>query len=118
MDWKDTVQHHSKTVGCPHCDYEFEINDTVDDLNIEQAEISFKIGKTAGVAESLIPAVKAIDASRKAGIKEVMDWIEEFPSVYKPSPEAMHAKLIEWGITKDIVNHDECGLKERLDVGL
>ena len=40
------------------------------------AEISFKVGKTLGVAESLIPATKAIEASRKAGIMEVVEWIE------------------------------------------
>ena len=38
-----------------------------------QAEISFKVGKTAGLAETLIPAAKAIEASRQAGRKEVVD---------------------------------------------
>ncbi len=38
-----------------------------------QAEISFKIGKTAGVAESLIPSIKAIEASRKEGRREVVE---------------------------------------------
>ena len=46
-------------------------------IAIEQAEISFKIGKTAGVAESLIPSVNAIKDSYKAGINEVVKWIEE-----------------------------------------
>ncbi len=41
----------------------------------EQAEISFKIGKTAGVAEGLRPALKAIEESRKAGMREVVEFI-------------------------------------------
>ncbi len=41
-----------------------------------QAEISFKVGKTAGVAESLIPALKAIEESHKAGQRERAKWMK------------------------------------------
>ena len=44
-------------------------------IAIEQAKISFKIGKTEGVAESLIPSLKAIEDSRKAGAKEERERI-------------------------------------------
>ena len=58
-----------------------------------QAEISFKIGKTAGVAESLIPSLKAIDASRKAGAREERDsWL------LKTDPEKARDAF-----TKDII---------------
>ncbi len=84
-----------------------------------QAEISFKIGKTAGVAESLIPSLKAIEASRKAGIKEVVEWIPELIQTIKDAmweddwgvkgviyegpldalvKRKVKAKLKEWGI--------------------
>ena len=74
-----------------------------------QAEISFKIGKTAGVAESLLPAVKAIEESRKAGIREVLDWEEEHnvigyvydtddPEVEKQNMIDHANQLKEWGL--------------------
>jgi len=73
-----------------------------------QAEISFKVGKTAGVAESLLPALKAIDDSRKAGIREVVEWfVKEInpkyisfdgKSYYTFGDRKMQAKLKEWGI--------------------
>ena len=74
-----------------------------------QAEISFKIGKTAGVAESLIPAIKAIEASRKEGIREVVEWLgkqsvqagmegcEQY-RVWQLKESEWQAKLKEWGI--------------------
>ena len=78
------------------------------DLIKAQAEISFKVGKTAGVAESLISSLKAIGASRKAGIKEVMDWIKGnhvlgvgddglYWQCYI-SEQEWEAKLKEWGL--------------------
>ena len=51
--------------------------DLANKMNEAQAEISFKVGKTAGVVESLIPALKAIEASRKAGRKEVIELLYE-----------------------------------------
>ena len=64
MKWEDTIMDlHGLNIG--------EIS-----VANEQAEISFKLGKTAGVAESLIPALKGIEASRKAGRREVVEWIE------------------------------------------
>ncbi len=64
------------------------------DVAKAQAEISFKIGKTAGVAESLIPALKAIEASRKAGRREVMEWMQ----LEGHTADDFEAKLKEWGI--------------------
>ena len=71
-----------------------------------QAEISFKVGKTAGVAESLIPSLKAIEASRKAGMKEVVEWIgAERHSIGRSEQHYINeyrwqAKLKDWGIGK------------------
>ena len=72
-----------------------------------QAEISFKIGKTAGVAESLIPSLKAIEASRKAGIKEVVEWVKTHSFESEGNKWAVslwdkewQAKVKEWGIEK------------------
>uniref|UniRef100_A0A6H1ZRS0 Uncharacterized protein n=1 Tax=viral metagenome TaxID=1070528 RepID=A0A6H1ZRS0_9ZZZZ len=81
MKAKDTVQHYSKTVGCPRCDYEFEINDTVDDLNLEQAGISFKLGyeegRLYGKQESLFNQAiidQWVKDSRQEGIRAVVNW--------------------------------------------
>jgi len=79
-----------------------------------QAEISFKVGKTLGVAESLQPALKAIENSRKAGIREVVDWVdgcistgdcfqEDGSVAYRAGDIVMtkvlwQAQLKEWGI--------------------
>ena len=74
-----------------------------------QARISFKVGKTAGVAESLKPTLKAIDASRKAGRKEVVEWAEQpckehyhgIQTTYlkrKYCEECWSAQLKDWGI--------------------
>ena len=75
-----------------------------------QAEISFKIGKTAGVAESLIPALKAIEASRKAGRMEVVevigDRIKHTKSAHKFNETSLcfacryEAQLNKWRILK------------------
>ena len=62
-----------------------------------QAEISFKIGKTAGVAESLNPTLKAIVASRSEGIKEVVAWVIDN---YDDGLflDELQVKCKEWGI--------------------
>ena len=73
-----------------------------------QAKISFKIGKTAGVAESLIPSLKAIEASHKEGIREVVEWIERHcesddnnPIEFSIFPEkSWQAQKKTWGIAK------------------
>ena len=72
-----------------------------------QAEISFKVGKTAGVAESLIPAVKAIEDSRKAGIREAVEWMKKQRTTplgkdyygYYIWEAQLEAKLKEWGLS-------------------
>lgn len=61
-----------------------------------QAEISFKIGKTAGVAESLIPATKAVEASRKAGIKEVAEIVSKHIGMGEIDALYWQSKLKEW----------------------
>ena len=64
----------------------------------EQAEISFKAGKTLGVAESLKPALKAIEDSRKAGIKEVFDFLHENSAGIMMNEYALEAQLKKWGL--------------------
>ena len=59
-----------------------------------------KVGYSAGIIEGQYTnhkrhGKKMIQA-RQEGIREVVEWIEEFPSVYKPSPEAIQAKLKTW----------------------
>lgn len=70
MKAEDTVigQKESDMIRCPACGADFVI--LYKRIREEQAEISFKVGKTLGVAESLMPATKAIEASRKAGYEE------------------------------------------------
>ncbi len=63
-----------------------------------QAEISFKVGKTAGVAESLIPSLKAIEASRKAGQEEVVEWIKLHPNVPFYDTDEWQSQLKKWGL--------------------
>jgi len=40
-----------------------------------------------------------VDVKAETGMEEMVKWIEEYPSVYKPSPEAIQAKLREWEIS-------------------
>ena len=68
----------------------------------KQAQISFKVGKTAGVAESLIISLKAIEASRKAGIGEVVEWLKDSRAngdfVLDFESDWWLNRLKEWGI--------------------
>ena len=92
MDWKDTViktEEHSESIWCPHCSGEFGIETYIETTREEQAEISFK-----------------------AGVKEVVDWIEKNSEEYQDSDPGCHYyvifkqieisiwqdKLKEWGI--------------------
>ena len=72
-----------------------------------QAEISFKVGKTEGVAESLLPALKAIEDSRKAGQKEERDsWL------LKTDPEKARDSF-----TKDIIERSYAqGIREVMEL--
>lgn len=82
MEAKDTVvevRPHSESIWCPHCGEEFGIEGKVECERETQAEISFK-----------------------AGIREVVEWIERIskagqPSKFIPSSE-WQAKLREWRI--------------------
>ena len=79
MEAKDTVMKHEQLDNIPKIKsqpYSIDIYG-LEAVAKTQAEISFKIGKTAGVAESLLPALKAIEESRKAGMGEVVRWIEK-----------------------------------------
>ena len=102
MNWKDTVMERKERVKAAQYD---SMSDDLPDWAIRalkaQAEISFKVGKTAGVAESLIPSLKAIEASRKAGI---VGWIEGNSDLEKCDPETVMAEWQvqkkEWGINE------------------
>lgn len=108
MEAKDTVieDKDSDLIKCPNCQAQFVI--LYHRIREDQAEISFKIGKTLGVAESLKPALKAIEDSRKAGIKEAMGWIhspcphtgglEEEQIYVEDCPKCCKAQLKKWGI--------------------
>lgn len=92
MKAKDTVtetKDHSESICCPHCGEEFGIESEISYARETQSEISFK-----------------------AGMKEVVDWIElhsllEFPSdseirlmstvgVVLMSKDGWEAQLKEW----------------------
>lgn len=73
-----------------------------------QAEISFKIAKTLGVAETMKFSLKAMEDMKKAGIKEVVEWIgENTQNIYHNDTRHIkclalnipewQAKLQEWG---------------------
>ena len=72
--------------------------DTFTNLDMdEQTLFSFKVGKTAGVAESLMPSLKAIEASRKAGRREVVEWIHTWHRDVEDMIE-WQAQLKDWDI--------------------
>lgn len=75
----------------------------------KQAEISFKAGKQEGIRLTAV----ALDESKKAGIREVVEWIEDNAGLDAPKlidklntgstfipigTEKWQAKLKEWGI--------------------
>ena len=93
MEAKDTVMSLEQLNEIPDWD-SLELTPVLE----AQAEISFKVGKTAGVAESLQPALKAIEESRKAGIGEVVDWVELHPNVPFYRPKEWEAQKRNWGI--------------------
>ncbi len=74
MNWKDTVMTR-------HDIKEYTFGDKVwamiRKLLKDQAEVSFKLGKTLGVAETMKPALKAMEDMKKAAIKEVVEYIEQ-----------------------------------------
>lgn len=79
MEAKDTAMSWDKIVKLTGfvSDVDSHPAKRMRELSKKQAEISFKIGKTEGVAESLLPALKAIEKSRKAGQREMVEWIEK-----------------------------------------
>ena len=95
MKAKDTVMTYKQRAECSHNPTQ-ELREVA--MCEAQAEISFKIGKTAGVAESLRPALKAIDDSRKAGIREVVEWLREHNGRPDHILDEWQAQLKEWGI--------------------
>ena len=64
-----------------------------------QAEVSFRIGKTLSVAETMELSLKAMEDMKKAGLKEVVDWVEKHkPFMAFHCDKDWQAKLKEWGI--------------------
>ena len=119
MEAKDTVMRDAQIARAFDCpgdelipsDWDLHSRDDLRDVARTQAEISFKLGKTAGVAESLLPAVKAIEKSRREGIKLVVEWIKKYEDKTvliddKDNPVASYffeegdlkAKLKEWEV--------------------
>ena len=85
----------------------------VDDLNIAkaQAEVSFKAGEEQGIKTTLIAYESTcetlIQQAKKAGIKEVVEWIQEYSHLHYGSNQEellfmpknnWQFKLREWGI--------------------
>lgn len=89
-----------------------------------QAEISFKVGKTLGVVETMKLSLKAMEDMKKAGIKEVVEWGNEICTYFDHSfpyikgrlrrncDKCLQAKKREWGI-----NDQPTGFSSTLLVG-
>ena len=66
----------------------------------EQAEISFKAGYQACAEKMSSVLPKKFAQAKKAGIKEVVDWIEHHGGSFAEENE-WEAQLKEWGIKED-----------------
>ena len=102
MEAKDTVMpvgRHNEGISCPLCGEEFGIESKVEYEREMQAEISFKAGAIEGYQTGFLDGAKV---GRKAGIREVVEWIEHNTWVSNKTIDfaikAWKAKLKEWGI--------------------
>lgn len=102
MKAEDTVipvEPHSQRVWCHHCGEEFGIESKIEYERTVQAEISFKAGYKQGAEDNY----KAGQDDYKAGIKEVVEFVESTGEMHHTSKIAKEwqAQLKEWGIDED-----------------
>ncbi len=103
MEAKDTVmtpqqikELKSKKWCSPARNYDY----TVEELMVAeaQAEVSFKAGYEQAKKEDLITTNDLVADSRKAGIKEVVEWIKNHNAQPDEILDDWQAQLKVWGI--------------------
>jgi len=112
MEAKDTVMSNDKIIlkeiRVPTGERRFgkkavllERDIDIDATLLAQAEISFKAGYQAAVEKMSFQLPARFKKAKQAGIKEVVEWIEEGRLGRFVTPEEWQAKLQEWGIKEE-----------------
>ena len=110
-NWRDTLMNDEQIKEVLRGTYGFGIELEKGHFAVarRQAEIAFKAGREQGLKECPEPWDREqtiFEDGKKAGIKEVVEWLAEYKFIehpydyYKFRQDDLEAKLKEWGINE------------------